>query len=104
MELTPKLSGMIGLANKAGRLTAGMEETSKFIKKNKIEVVLVTEDIGNSTKKQLINDCNSNKVLLASVGNSGDWMEKLRLKNKVIGIKKSPLSENIKKLLGSVDG
>jgi len=95
---------MIGLAIKAGKVAAGLEETLKRLRKHQIDVVLMAQDIGYSSKKQLIKDCNSSKVLLVSIGNSEDWMEKLRISNKVLGIMQSPLSAHIKKLLGSIDG
>ena len=100
MKLSPELNGLIGIANKAGLLIMGFENTVHLIKKKKIEAVLITEDLGKNARLELLEQCKLHNVFIKPVGESADWMEKLRLKNRVIGFKKSPLTERIINCLG----
>ncbi len=104
MNLNPDVIGLIGLADKAGVVVKGFEKSMQLVKKGKILFILVTEDLGKNTKEELIVNCKMSQIPLIFIGDSRCWMDKLRLNNKVIGLKRSPLSLNILKRLRSVDG
>ena len=55
MEKRKKIQSMIGLANKAGKIISGEDPVRSAIKKDKIHLLLITEDASENTKKRFIN-------------------------------------------------
>ncbi len=78
----------------------GFSNVKEEIRKKKIDLVFTTRDIGQNTRKQLLYYCNLHGILLVSMGSEKDWIELLKLNQKVLGIKRSPLSQNLKKIVG----
>ncbi|WP_082234158.1 YlxQ family RNA-binding protein [Halobacillus massiliensis] len=48
---------LLGIANRAGKLTLGEEQIVKDIQRNKAKLVLMASDTGNQTKKKLTDKC-----------------------------------------------
>ncbi|WP_173916472.1 YlxQ family RNA-binding protein [Halobacillus sp. Marseille-Q1614] len=48
---------LLGIANRAGKLTLGEEQITKDIQKNKAKLVLIAGDTGKQTKKKLTDKC-----------------------------------------------
>ncbi|MFA6308539.1 MAG: ribosomal L7Ae/L30e/S12e/Gadd45 family protein [Clostridia bacterium] len=63
-----KIYTFIGLAQKAGRLFSGEELCERALKKNKVKVLIVTEDASDNTKKKFSDMCSYRSVELRYFG------------------------------------
>lgn len=46
---------MLGLASKAGRLVSGEDVVRKSIRQNKVNLIIISEDASENTKKRFLN-------------------------------------------------
>lgn len=76
-----KIYGLLGLAQRAGKIASGEAAAEANLQKNKAKLVILAEDAADRTKEQFSGLCSKNKVNLIIVG------DKLRLG---IAIGKSP--------------
>lgn len=59
---------MLGIAQKAGKLSSGAELCEKEIKKGNTSLVIFSQDSSSNTKKKFINMCNFHKVKYIEFG------------------------------------
>lgn len=100
IDINPKIVGLIGIGIRGGLVVPGFRNVETGLRKKQIDLVFMTRDIGQNTKKELLYYCNLHRILLVSMGSGKDWIESLKLNQKVLGIKRSSLSENLKKIVG----
>ena len=62
-----KLSGMLGLAMRAGKVTLGTEQICTALSKKKVNLVLVSSTASDSTKKKLQFKCEYYKTRMIEV-------------------------------------
>lgn len=67
-----KIYSMLGLATKAGKVASGEFATEKSIKSGKAELVIVSEDASDNTKKMFSDMCVFYKVPKYFFGNKED--------------------------------
>jgi|SRR5699024_3934680 len=53
---------LLGIANRAGKCITGEESIIKSIQHKKAKLVLIAEDIGESTKKKITDKCKTYEV------------------------------------------
>jgi len=64
-----KIYSLLGLATKAGKTVSGEFSTEKAIKTGKIDLVIVTEDASDNTKKHFSDMCVYRKIPYFEYGN-----------------------------------
>ncbi|EFI83799.1 Ribosomal protein L30E [Listeria grayi] len=66
--MTKKFLSLLGLANRARKLTTGEELTLKAIRNEQAKLVIISEDISEKTEKTIQNKCKYYNVTLLKVG------------------------------------
>ena len=95
-----KLSGLIGLATRAGKTVFGTEACKKELEKNKIKLLIIATDAAERTKMNFVSICNSKKVEWKEYLNVEEISEAIGQTNKaVIGIKDVNFSNEMKKII-----
>ncbi|MDD4773248.1 MAG: ribosomal L7Ae/L30e/S12e/Gadd45 family protein [Eubacteriales bacterium] len=69
-----KLTGMLGLAHKAGKLIFGTERIIECIKIKKAYIVLLASDISANTRKRIENCCKYYKVKYYNISMTMDML------------------------------
>lgn len=95
-----QLVGIIGLGIKSGLVVAGFQRVKKNLLRNNLGLVICSNDLSRNTRKQLLYYCNLNGILLVSKGSETEWKEKLKLNQRILGVKKGLFCNKIKKILG----
>lgn len=62
--MTDKILNMLGLAKRAGKLTAGEKKTLENIRSKKAEVVFLAADAGANTRKKIQDKCRTYDIPL----------------------------------------
>ena len=65
-----KLSGMIGLCEKAGKLSSGEFSCEKSIKKGLAKLVILSSDASANTRKHFEDMCSYRKIAIITLDNS----------------------------------
>ncbi len=95
-----KLYGIIGLATKAGKLTAGTEACLEGIEKRNIKLVLIATDASERTKKLINEKCKQFNVVVYEILSIEEISNAIGKQNKaIIGIKENGFAEQIKKII-----
>lgn len=95
-----KLYGIIGLATKAGKLTAGTEACLEGIEKRNIKLVLIATDASERTKKLINEKCEQFNVGVYEILSIEEISNAIGKPNKaIIGIKENGFAEQIKKII-----
>ena len=71
--MTDKIKGMLGLANRAGRLIKGEQMVLDAIRSGKARIVLVAEDASDNTKKLFSDKCSYYGVAEYVYGSKSDF-------------------------------
>ena len=83
-----KLSGLLGLAMKAGKVVFGTEACITDINKKKVKLLIVAEDAADRTKTNFRNLCKDNEIPIYEVLKIEEISQAIGKDNKaVIGIK-----------------
>ncbi len=95
-----KVSGLLGLATRAGKITFGTEACLKDIEKNRVKLIIIALDASERTKKLFKNICNQKKVLLLEYMNIEQISLAIGKNNKaVIGIKDINFANELEKII-----
>ena len=95
-----KVLGLMGLAEKAGKLVCGTDATIQDIERHKVELVIVAKDSSEKTRKNIKYICEKNRVEILEFGTIDELSNAIGKSNKaIIGIKSKDFKEGIKKLL-----
>lgn len=57
-----KFLGMMGLARKSGNVSFGYDQVVEMIEKNKVQLVIIAEDISENTFKKIISVCETFEI------------------------------------------
>ena len=100
MNNFPKLYGIIGLATKAGKLTAGTDACLEGIEKKNIKLVIIATDASDRTKKLVKEKCEQFNVSVYEILTIDEISKSIGKPNKaIIGIKENGFAEKIKKII-----
>ena len=72
MDSRQKAMNLIGLATKAGKTASGEFSTEKAVKSGKAQLVIVSEEASDNTKKMFTNMCTYYKVPICCFGKKGE--------------------------------
>ena len=95
-----KLSGMLGLAAKAGRISFGQEATKEAILKRKIKLLIIAEDASKRTKTNFLELATEKKIPIYIIMNIEELSKAIGKKNKaVVGLMDFNFSKAIIKII-----
>lgn len=95
-----KVCGLIGLAKKAGKITAGSDACMEAIENKKIKLVLIAQDTSDRTKKQFKEKCEELNIQIHEILTIEELSRAIGKPNKaVIGIKEKGFAEAISKII-----
>lgn len=95
-----KVSGLLGISTKAGKVVCGMDSVLEEIFKKNVKLVIVAEDASEKTIKNIKYYCNKEDVELFIYGTIFENSKSIGKQNKaIIGIKDQNLAEAIKKVI-----
>ena len=96
-----KLLGMIGIATKAGKVSAGSESVIENIKFKKAKLVIIAEDASEKTRKNFEFLCKQNNVKIIVYETIDNLSKAIGKKNKaVLCIKDKNFSEEMVRIYG----
>ncbi len=97
-----KINGLLGLANKAGKILCGSDAVEEAIYKKKIKLVLIAEDSSDKTRFKFLNICLKNNVKSILYGTIQENSKAIGKLNKaIIAIKDKNFADAIlKKIYG----
>ena len=72
LDSRQKAMKLIGLATKAGKTASGEFSTEKAVKSGKAQLVIVSEEASDNTKKMFTNMCTYYKVPICCFGKKGE--------------------------------
>lgn len=79
-----KISGLLGLATKAGKIVAGFEAVSECVEKKKAKLVIVSTNASEKTKNNIKYVCEKNNVMCMEYGEISFLSQAIGKKNKAI--------------------
>ena len=79
-----KLSGMLGLATKAGKVTFGQEATKEAIFKRKVKLLIIAEDASSRTKTNFLELAKTRNIPIHIIMNIEEISMAIGKKNKAI--------------------
>jgi len=95
-----KVGGLLGLATKAGKITAGFEATCECIENKKAKLVIISIEASEKTKNNVKFLCEKNNVACVEYGEIEFLSQAIGKRNKaIIGIKDSNFASAIKNIL-----
>ena len=93
-----KIYGLIGIATKAGKITAGSEACLEAIEKNIIKVMLIATDASERTKKLFKQKCIQFHIPIYEISSIENLSKAIGKSGKaVIGVKEKGLAQAIMK-------
>ncbi len=104
MLINKKVYGLLGLTTKAGKLCFGTDSCLDMISKNKVKLIIVSEDSAERTIKNFKEKCEEKSIPFYIFGKKEDISKAIGKLNKtVIGIKDKNLAGAIQKILNGGD-
>lgn len=98
-----KIYSMLGLASKAGRLVSGEDIVRNSIRKNKVKLMILSEDASENTKKRFLNAAEFYKVPVVIWGKKEVLGSSIGKSDRsVIGICDIGFQKNISSLLSDL--
>ena len=98
--INKKILGLLGLATKAGKIVFGTDACIDMINRQKIKIVIVSEDASDRTKNNFKELCLNNKIPFYELGTSEEISKAIGKVNKVVvGIKEENFANQIVKII-----
>lgn len=95
-----KISGLLGLSAKAGKICFGRDACIDLIQKKKIKLIIVAIDASDRTKKEIKFICNNNDTRICFYGTIEKLSKAIGKSNKaIIGIKEENFAKQIEKII-----
>ena len=95
-----KVGGLLGLATKAGKITAGYDATAECIENMKVKLVIVSVDASEKTRNNMKFLCSKKNVAYIEYGEIEFLSNAIGKRNKaIIGVKDNNFALAIKKIL-----
>ncbi len=83
-----KISGLIGLAMKAGKVCFGADSVEENVMKKKVKLVIISEDSSERTKNKFIDICKKYNIPIITYGDIDSLSKAIGKSNKaILGIK-----------------
>ena len=79
-----KISGMLGLATRAGKITFGADSTKEAIIKKKIKLIIIAEDASERTKSKFLELAKINNIPAYVIMNIETLSKSIGKKNKAV--------------------
>lgn len=79
-----KLSGMLGLATRAGKIIFGTDSTKEGIMKKKVKLIIIAEDASERTKTKFIELAKINNIPAYIIMNIENLSKAIGKKNKAV--------------------
>jgi ribosomal protein L7Ae-like RNA K-turn-binding protein len=91
------ISKYLGLMRRSGNLITGQELVLGAIRSQKAKVVLVTEDIGETSKKKIIDKCHFYEVPFVILGTKEDLSKAIGQERSVVATANNGFSKGLLK-------
>lgn len=99
-----KVTGMLGLAKKAGKLTFGTESVKKAIIKKQAKLVIIAEDAADRTKRNFTTLCEKEHIPIRIIEKIEEMSQAIGQENKaVISINDKNFSEGLIQIIDGGD-
>lgn len=79
-----KICGLLGLATRAGKIVFGTEATITAINKNKVNLILISEEAAERTKINFKEICEKNNIPMRIVLKTEELSNSIGKENKVV--------------------
>ncbi|MCG8542525.1 MAG: ribosomal L7Ae/L30e/S12e/Gadd45 family protein [Clostridia bacterium] len=91
-----KILSLLGFAQKSGNLFSGENTCELYIKRNKIKLIIISEDSSLNSKNKFINLCNSRNIPYLIFSNKADLSNAIGKYNRaILGIKDAKFKSKI---------
>ncbi len=91
-----KILSLLGFAQKSGNLLSGENTCELFIKKNKIKLIIISDEASSNSKNKFMNFCDSKNVPFIVFGSKDELSNAIGKFNRaIIGIKDEKFSKRI---------
>lgn len=98
--INSRITGLLGLATRAGKTVFGTESSKEAIEKKKVKLLIVAEDAAERTKKNFEEICHKYGVCMKIVLTINEISSSIGQSNKaIVGIKDKNFSEEILKII-----
>ena len=95
-----KILGMLGISAKAGKVVSGTDSCIDAMSKNKVKLLIVSEEASDKTKKNFKYYSDKYSVTMVVLGEIEELSKSIGKKNKaIIGICDTNLSKSIKQII-----
>lgn len=92
-----KILRLLGLAQRAGRLTAGLDATMAGIRRGDVKLLIIAETIGSSSKKKILRQAESCNCAVLSLRDADALARALGVrKRSIVGVKDSDFAAGIR--------
>lgn len=99
-DVTKRVSSLIGLAFRAGKIVSGDDSTMLDLKKGRVKLVLIAEDASNNTQKLFKDKSSFRSVPYIICLTKADFGMALgKSPRAVVGIKDEGFADSIKRLM-----
>ena len=99
MNNLDKLSNLIGLAQRAGRLISGEELVVKAIQNQQVQLVFMASDAGPNLTKKITDKSNYYKIEVSTVFSTLELSSGLGKQRKVVAIADAGFSKKMRTLM-----
>lgn len=91
-----KILTLLGFAQKSGNLLSGENTCELFIKKNKIKLIIISEEASDNTKNKFMSLCDSKSIPAMIFGSKQELSDAIGKYNRaIIGIKDQSFAKRI---------
>lgn len=98
-----KIYGILGIANKAGKVISGFDSIQENIKKNKVNLIIIAKDTSEKTQKEMRFTCTKYKIPFVVFGNIEGNSHAIGKQNRaVIGICDEGLAKRFLELINEI--
>lgn len=100
--MSPKLTTMLGFAQKSGNLVSGTEQVLKSIESGKVKLCLLGNDVAEGTRKKVLAKCQHYKIPCYEILSTEAMSQAIGKENRtVIGITDKRFTASIVTLLNA---
>lgn len=93
-----KVTSLLGFASRAGALVAGAEKCLAELRRGRLELLIITEEVGDKSRKRLLQKCNSYSVECREFGSAEEMSHITGKEGRgVFGIIESGFADDIRR-------
>ena len=95
-----KVYGLLGLCSRAGKIVSGMEAVSDEVRRNKVKLLIVSEDASKKTIENIKYLAEKKNVKMVVIGNIENNSKAIGKENRaIIGVKDKNIADGIIKII-----